>query len=204
MLRPIFVIGNSTHGLSRGMGFVKALSLHNLRIKTKNVISDIDPNRSHWNLIWSPLEQNWQQSSANKANLQYQYLLNHIQTTLVPFREQVKNHNHYLKTHHRSAQIQTWRQHCARKQIAGEWILSASQQWFIQNQCIKAIKNKGFIIINHDRILIWATAVMQWAQEQFSCLYSSKYFLQSVLHLDESNIHIHFQYLNCAYRFSKT
>ncbi len=124
MLRPIFVIGNSTHGLSRGMGFVKALSLHNLRIKTKNVISDIDPNRSHWNLIWSPLEQNWQQSSANKANLQYQYLLNHIQTTLVPFREQVKNHNHYLKTHHRSAQIQTWRQHCARKQIAGEWILS--------------------------------------------------------------------------------
>ena len=80
------------------------------------------------------------------------------------------------------------------QQPVGEWILAGNREWFQRNGVIKIINDKDFEVIDYKKLQQWANCVNDWAIGQISTFYNKTNYIGSFLHLDESNIHIHFNF----------
>lgn len=175
---------------------------HNLRVSYRRSWSYIDANRSHLNLVRTDKNPAWQfvdderkrQNIFTVLNARYQTILTHFKNELTVRNQIFLNRKCYKA-------VKNWQQYASNKNITGEWIISASRSWFVDNAMIKIDDQYTFTVINLERILTWATHAHNWAQEKITTLFHKDAFLASFLHLDESNVHLHCQHVQFLYKF---
>ena len=178
------------------------LTIHSLRLpedsRTKDAYgSNIDPKRSHLNMYFNKYSKKWKIFNTKQERGEKLDFVKHQQEKIIePFYKQyLENKDKRLAKKEKTREsLQSFERWMKNKQPIGEWILSGSRDWFERNEVIKILDKQTFIVKNKAKLLQWANTVNDWAKEQVNSFYGEKSYLNSFLHLDESNIHIHFNY----------
>ena len=209
--KGIFLIGSAykkQNPLPKGITGTWRLMKHSFRINkqtsqdfTKGFFNSwIDHERSHQNYWFNHEKEQWVQlNSKNKQNYYYQKVLKQEKEILKHFHQYHEAYNARMREKRNYKRIKSFADFMQNKQITGEWILSGSKEWFVRNKVIKQIDDKKYEVINQQKLFEWANTVQTWARKQIHIYYPKENFIGSHLHLDESNIHIHFNFFRHKY-----
>ena len=213
--KPIFLIGkaygaNAT--IPKGVAGSKRLIRHSLRMAkiskdlVKAQVSNIDPSRTKYNLFFTSKTGEWRTFRDNEHRNQVLKAFDKkLQKVLEPFKQDFEKKKQYrIKEYRDQGRFTTFNEWMANKQPMSEWILSGSREWFERNQVIQVDPNdpKSFHVINHKKLSEWADTVQTWARGQVESFYGQDAFVMSNLHLDEGNVHIHFNFFRNVYKWN--
>ncbi len=204
--KSIFLIGNaygSNAVIPKGINGSLRLMKHNYRTlkdKSKDYVSQefksyIDPKRTKFNMYFNEKNQKWiLLDTTQKRQSAYNYGKRKLDYVLEPFKDQFEVLKQKRLKKYEKTRYGNFQDYLSKKQPMGEWVLSGSRDWFNRNQVIEIINERKFIVKNEKKLLQWANTVQEWAIGQIETFYGENSFLSSTLHLDESNIHIHFNF----------
>ena len=216
--KPIFLIGNAygkNATIPTGINGSRRLIKHSLRIaqqnqdfvKSQNQISNIDRKRTKNNWFFSSKTNQWKtfRDKNHRQNVMA-WFNKKLAQTLEPFKEQFEQKKRQRMTQKNdSTRYTTFNEYMAKKQPMAEWILSGSKEWFQHNNVIKIDPTKPttFTVLNQQKLLQWANTVQTWAIGQVASFYGKDAFVMSNLHLDEGNIHIHFNFMRAVHKWNQ-
>lgn len=213
--KGIFLIGSAyakQNPLPKGIDGTWRLMKHSFRINKKTsqdftkgfFNSWIDHERSHDNYWFNHDKEQWVQlNTKNKRNYYYQKVLQKERKILEDFHQYHEAYNARMRTKRNYKRIKSFADFMQKKQITGEWILSGSKEWFVRNKVIKEINDKKYEVVNQKKLFEWANTVQTWARKQIHIYYPKENFIGSHLHLDESNIHLHFNFFRHKYMWNE-
>ncbi len=214
--KPIFLIGksrgrNATLPLGENCG--SRLLKHSLRLNKKGSNRDfvnsktksfIDPDRSKLNMFYSKTKNEFREfhdtTHRNFVFEQYKKQEKKVYNIFKKYHQEFNDRCKKLSQYDRIKDFKTW---MANKQPVAEWVLSGSKDWFIRNKVIEQTGEFSFKVINYEKLKQWANCVNEWAKGQVNSFYEKENYIGSFLHLDESNIHIHFNFFRHKYKWDR-
>lgn len=182
---------------------------HSLRLlkNEANYQPDIDLSRSHLNQFKFNNRQTWTGFSKTPQLLTtketFSEIHENLEETLILFKKQHKLQNTLHEKHGNYKRIKSFTSYMSKKQPIGEWVMGGSREWFARNNVIEIIDDKTYQIKNEKRLHEWRDTVTAWAVKQITSHYGSANNILSVLHLDETNVHIHFFYSRAIKKFNE-
>ncbi len=205
---PILVITKSkgrSKSIGTGIKAAEGLVKHAMRLTAKeNPVHDIDPQKTHLNrIIWSG-QKTWEgYHSREDRQKRYDEFLYKYKTMLHLVKQQLDSQNDKYIKQHAYTKTRSFAQYMCKKQPVGEWIMSVSRDWFVQNKIIKVNNKHGFEVLDKTKLNIWANTIYEWAYQRIAKSYGKNNFIGAMLHLDENNPHIHFHYLRFQFKYDK-
>ncbi len=214
--KPIFLIGKSrgrNATLPLGADSGRRLLKHSLRLNKKGTNKDfvngktksfIDSDRSKLNMFYSKTKNEFREF-ANKRHKegffeQYKKQEKKVYNIFKKYHQEFNDRRFKNYEHDKIKDFKTW---MSNKQPVAEWVLSGSKDWFIRNKVIEQTGEFSFKVINYEKLKQWANCVNEWAKGQANSFYEKENYIGSFLHLDESNIHIHFNFFRHKYKWDR-
>ena len=197
---------NSRHkDMKKGFIGAKENFLHAVRLKDRDKYStNVNHKKTHLNQFFDPTTKKWIPigTKQNRETFLNKFIASN-ELIFQPFKNELKQRNKINLDARHSTRIKNFSNYLATKQPVGEIILAGSRTWFERNNVIKIIDEKNFTVKNQKKLMQWANCVNDWMYQKITKFYGSHSFLGSTLHLDESNVHIHFFHSRALHKFNK-
>ena len=205
MYKSIFLIStskNNPENIKPGCNSSLNLLYHCLRLSNNQTASTIDSSLSYMNQVSTNKEPQWINfiNSKNQHRI-FKNIKKDVNDVLSNFKKELTERNKNYKNIFSYERIQTWKEWSANKKIISEWVLSCSKEWFIANKILA--NNKTSLIINDTKKMKeWVNLVNDWAKEKVVNFYGKHAYIATFLHIDESNIHLHFHYIRALLKMN--